>query len=340
MIERTPQTPPVIKPVEDTERPLWSVMIPVYNCIEFLKITLECVLCQDPGPDKMQIEVVDDASTDGDVKALVEEIGKGRVGYFRQQENVGSLRNFETCLNRSKGHLIHLLHGDDMIKPGFYQEMEWLFEEFPTIGSAFCKYSFINKNSNENFIAESLLEFPGIIPDWLEKCAVMNLPQPPAVVVKRSVYEHLGGFFAVHYGEDWEMWSRIAANYPVAYTPKCLAMYRTHANNITTSSHLSGQSIKDIEKVINIIQSYLTPEKRRKIKSKSKEKFAIMFSVIACRNFYGNRKKYFNLAVKSLMFDANFRTVYFLSKIVLNYLIPSNIEEGKVTVLSDNESSK
>ena len=42
--------------------PLWSVMIPTFHCARFLRQTLESVLSQDPGPDVMQIEVVDDCS--------------------------------------------------------------------------------------------------------------------------------------------------------------------------------------------------------------------------------------------------------------------------------------
>ena len=45
-------------------RPLWSVMIPTYDCAKYLPQTLHSVLEQDPGSGQMQIEVVDDASTD------------------------------------------------------------------------------------------------------------------------------------------------------------------------------------------------------------------------------------------------------------------------------------
>src|SRR5947207_15605375 len=101
--ERTPKKPPFIAPVpEEEKRPLWSVMIPSYNCARYLRHALKSVLAQDPGPEKMQIEVVDDCSTDEDIAALVLEIGQGRVGIYRQEANIGSLRNFETCLNRSK----------------------------------------------------------------------------------------------------------------------------------------------------------------------------------------------------------------------------------------------
>jgi glycosyltransferase involved in cell wall biosynthesis len=47
-------------------RPRWSVMIPTHNCARYLRETLTSVLAQDPGPDVMQIEVVDDHSTKDD----------------------------------------------------------------------------------------------------------------------------------------------------------------------------------------------------------------------------------------------------------------------------------
>src|SRR6478609_217580 len=95
MNNRIPLSPPPVTRINGGNRPLWSVMIPTYNCTNYLKQTLESVLAQDPGQDKMQIEVVDDCSIDGDTRALVEEIGKGRIGFFRQEKNIGSLRNFE-----------------------------------------------------------------------------------------------------------------------------------------------------------------------------------------------------------------------------------------------------
>ena len=79
VVNRIPSSSPEIDPVSGPEQPFWSVMIPVYNCTAYLKEALGSVLLQDKGVADMQIEVVDDCSTDGDVEALVLLIGNGRV---------------------------------------------------------------------------------------------------------------------------------------------------------------------------------------------------------------------------------------------------------------------
>jgi glycosyltransferase involved in cell wall biosynthesis len=278
MSDRIPQSPPPIAPITSARRPLWSVMIPTYNCTRFVAFALKSVLQQDPGADVMQIEVVDDFSTDGDVEAIVQEIGQGRVLFYRQPENKGSLRNFETCLNRAKGHWVHLLHGDDLVRNGFYKEIQALFEAHPQAGAAFVKNSYINTEGYETGIERQILEKNGIIENWLDIIATRQRLQPPAIVVKREVYEKLGGFFAVHYGEDWEMYTRIAAYYPVAYSPKYLAKYRVHGHNITSQSYLKGQHVNDLKMVINIIQGYLPPHKRKKIRKASLKTKSVWFA--------------------------------------------------------------
>src|SRR5678815_5469359 len=130
---------------EGTTRPLWSVMIPTYNCASYLRETLASVLAQDPGPERMQIEVVDDCSTKDDPQAVVREVGMGRVVFHRQRANVGHTQNFETCLQRSRGYLIHLLHGDDAVRPGFYATIEAIFAGHPEIGAAFSRNMFIDQ---------------------------------------------------------------------------------------------------------------------------------------------------------------------------------------------------
>ena len=320
MSNRIPLTPPEIVPIADENRPLWSVMIPTYNCIQFIQAALESVLQQDPGVDVMQIEVVDDGSNDGDVESLVQEIGKGRVLFYRQPQNRGSLRNFETCLNRAKGEWIHLLHGDDMVKPGFYTEIEALFKDFKEAGAAIVKNSYINSAGYETGIEKQIQEERGIIENWLEIIATRQRLQPPAIVVKRAVYEKLGGFFAVHYGEDWEMYTRIAAHYPVAYSPRYLAMYRVHGDNITSNAYLKGQHIKDLKTVIDIIQNYLPPNKRKKIKKASLRIKSIWFARHAHAVYFKNPDAALEHAKNAVKLNPNPLVLGFTALLYLKYV--------------------
>lgn len=316
MKERIPQEPPCIEKLPPGTRPLWSVMIPVYNCLPYLQIALESVLAQDPGEETMQIEVVDDASTDGNIAGLVETIGQGRVKYFRQQNNVGSLRNFETCLIRSKGQYVHLLHGDDGVVPGFYSAIGALFVQFPQAGAAFCRSAYIDASGKQIGQTGIILQEPGIIPNWLRQIAKVNLLQPPSMVVKRSVYEDLGGFYAGYYGEDWEMWCRIATKYSVATTPDCLAMYRVHSQNISAHAHHTGQSQKDIARFIEIISSYLPEGERAGIKNEALKNYANHFSGIAVKNFQADKKKNFQMALAAFRFHRNKQTFRNLIRII------------------------
>ena len=264
-MERIPAEPPVVSPVsDDLPRPLWSVMIPVYNCSKYIPEVLESVLQQALAPDQMQIEVIDDCSTDANVEKIVKELGQGRVSYYRQPQNVGSLRNFETCIRRSRGHYVHLLHGDDRVRNGFYGEIDKLFTRFPEAGAAFTAYDNI-KEDGTRFEGSCAREADKacILKDWLYKLAERPRLQYVCVVVKRHVYEKLGTFYIAHYGEDWEMWARIAKHFPVAHSPETLAEYRLHSNSITGQSFLSGQNLRDIAKIIDKIINHL-PEHDQK----------------------------------------------------------------------------
>lgn len=274
-LSRIPDAPPVVKPLDkDIARPRWSVMIPVYNCSGFLRDTLARVLAQDQGESLMQIEVVDDASTDADVFAMVQKIGGGRVRYFRQKENVGSLRNFQTCLERSTGHLVHILHGDDLIRDGFYEKMEGLFVAYPTIGAAFCRYAYIDEAGKTLFHHDPEMGSAGILDNWLPRLCERQRIQYVAMVVKREVYEHLGGFYGVEYGEDWEMWVRIAAHYPTGYTPDVLAEYRRHYASISGKSFVTGQNMASLEWVMKRIQQYLPAKIRGSVMHASRSFYA------------------------------------------------------------------
>jgi glycosyltransferase involved in cell wall biosynthesis len=274
-----------------TPRPRWSVMIPTYNCAGYLRTTLESVLAQDLGPARMQIEVVDDHSTLDDPREIVQTIGRGRVSFYRQEANVGNVANFNTCIDRATGELIHILHGDDWVRPRFYEALEAAFEH-PEVGAAFCRYVATDEHGTREWL--SALEQPraGVIHGWLEKISAGQRLQTPAMTVRREVYERLGGFNPALTGvEDWEMWVRIAAYYPVWYEPEPLAVYRVRSSSLSGGQMKTGENINRLLQAIMFNRRYLPPEKVDQISRVALESCALAAIRRADRAHHaGNRK--------------------------------------------------
>ena len=266
-----------IPPVPDgAPRPFWSVMIPTYHCERFLRQTLESVLSQDLGTEVMQIEVVDDGSTLDDPERVVTEVGQGRVAFYRQPQNVGHTKNFEACLKRARGKVIHLLHGDDYVLNGFYHKLQRAFETQPEIGAAFCRQIFMDNAGN--WEAYSPLEQPesGILYNGLERLALEQRIMTPSIVVRRDVYERLGGFDSrLICSEDWEMWVRISAQYRIWYETEPLAAYRMHSDSNTGRHVRNGDDMRYTRMAIEICKSYLPLDKADQLSQMARETYAL-----------------------------------------------------------------
>ncbi len=248
---------PRIDPVPaDIQCPLWSVMIPAFNCANFLRQTLSSVLAQDPGPELMHIEVVDDCSTRDDPEAVVRELGKGRVEFHRNPKNTGCCTlNFNICINRSRGQLVHILHGDDLVLPGFYARIER-----EAAGNTDCAAFFARAFSIE---ADGTLEAlsPRLQP--LERPSreagellYYNWILTPGVVVRRSFYERTGGYLPelVHVA-DWEMWLRAIREGSAMSINAPLASYRNFPGNDTARLARTAENLRDLLHLMRILQA-------------------------------------------------------------------------------------
>lgn len=267
----------VIPPVpEDVDRPKWSVVIPTYNCAQYLKETLQSVLNQDPVEDKMEIIVVDDHSTQDNPETVVEQYGKGRVRFYRQPINVGKSANYSKGIALSTGHYIHLLHGDDTVNNGFYKKMDTLFKNNPNVSVGLCRCNYINAKSEVIGATELLLESEGALENFQNQIAIWQLIQPPSIVFKREVYETLGTYdMRLKYIEDWEFYVRASIYFQFAYSPEKLANYRVFSENSSSLSIKGGKRVPTIDQVISIIDEYLPIETKEKISKKRNNAVAI-----------------------------------------------------------------
>ena len=240
--------PPVIPPLKEagSPRPFWSVMIPTYNPrSNFLEETLTSVLQQDPGPDQMQIEVVDDGSNDDTASEVTRRVGAGRVMFHHESENQGLANSWNRCVERARGDWVHILHQDDIVLPGFYDLLRKGAEESHAV-AIFCRHAIANSNGHWLQLSELHRESAGQLDDWHAKITAQQLIQCAAIAVRRTVYEQLGGFLPqLHYVPDWEMWQRIASQFPVCFEPSILACYRLHSNSATSRLRLDTRSARD-----------------------------------------------------------------------------------------------
>ncbi len=256
-------------------RPFWSIMIPTYNSGAFLDEALASVLAEDEGPERMQIMVVDDASDRDDPEALVARLGRGRVQFLRQERNVGHIANFHTCLAASRGLVVHLLHGDDLVEPGFYRALGRGMASDERIGAAFCTSRFIDAAGEVLGSTEPLLARPGPLPSPAEQLARQQHVMTPSMVVRRTVYEALGGFDRrLACSEDWEMWVRIAADYPIWHDPRPLARYRMHAGSNTGRHIAAAEDMAFTRRAMEIFSAYLPHTVRDDILREARRTYA------------------------------------------------------------------
>ncbi|HVT73091.1 MAG TPA: glycosyltransferase [Lacunisphaera sp.] len=240
------------------------MLVPTYEpSARYLRETLESVLQQDPGPAEMHLEVVDDGSTQTDVPALVRAIAGDRVSVSRNPRNLGLAGCWNACVQRATGTWIHLLHQDDVVFPGFYAELRETVRQFPEAGAAFCRHCFLDADSAWTGLSAVEDHQRTVLADWQFRLTTGQRIQCPSIVVQRATYETVGAFRSdLPYCLDWEMWTRIAAARPFAFSPRILAGYRNHAKSETVRLGASGRRLADQLKAFELLVDRLPPERR------------------------------------------------------------------------------
>jgi glycosyltransferase involved in cell wall biosynthesis len=239
-------------------------MIPTYNPrADYLEETLKSILQQDSGPDQMQIEVIDDGSIDNTACEITRGVGAGRVTFHADPQNRGLANTWNRCIEQARGHWVHILHQDDIVLPGFYDRLRKGVEGSDA-GAIFCRHVVMDPKGHWLRLSELQRETPGLLDDWHAKITVQCAIQCAAIAVRRSVYEQLGGFLPhLHYVADWEMWQRIASQFPVWFEPSILACYRFHPHSATSRLRLDASDTREVRHMIELTATYHTPARGR-----------------------------------------------------------------------------
>ena len=212
---------------KESAKPKASIVIPVYNQIRF---TLACLhsIFANAGRDDYEIIISDDNSTDQTFDVFKNNFP--RVRYFRNEKNLGFLRNCNNAAQKILGQYIIFLNNDTVVCPGWLDELMKTLDKEPSVGVVGSKLIFPQG---------ILQEAGGIIFDdgsgWnYGRFENPCLPQfnymrdvdycsGASLAISAKLWRQLGGFdtrFSPAYYEDTDLAFRVReAGYRVVYQP-------------------------------------------------------------------------------------------------------------------------
>ncbi len=250
--------PPRIAALDRSEgrSPFWSVMIPTFNPRkEYLEKAISSVLQEGRGTEEMEIVVVDDCSPVADVAALVGSVAGARVRFERNESNLGLAGCWNSCIERSRGRWVHILHQDDYISPGFYKHLQGIAESHPELGLLAARSFMLDGDGAIIGVTPRLLtlERGGTS---IEEFFYRTPIQCPGVVVRRRCYEQAGGYRQdLKFTLDCEMWARVIDTSGGLVTPQVLAYYRTGAESESSRLWRTGEALADVAVLNSLFSS-------------------------------------------------------------------------------------
>lgn len=209
--------------------PTISVVIPAYNQADFIKAALDSVAAQTwPGP--VEVIVVDDDSPD--------DIGdRARAHPLKPtvitQENTGVSGARNRGIEEARGEWIAFLDADDQwLAAKLKQQMDALLKlRRPAL--SFTRYRRVDPQGKRLEIAP---DHPSPkLKARPQKLLRQNFIGTSTVIAHRACFERCGGFpetaLLNRGGQDYALWLKIAALFPLVYVPEIGMLYTVHESN-------------------------------------------------------------------------------------------------------------
>jgi glycosyltransferase involved in cell wall biosynthesis len=212
--------------------PLVSVLIPTYNCGQWLGQAIDSVLAQTYK--HLEIIVVDDGSTDNTAK-LLEEKYKDVITYIYQPNcGLGNARN--TGIKHAKGELLAFLDADDVMLPEKISCQVEYASEHPDYVVIYCNFWCIFDDKSDIWqLPSGDYQHEGISGELFETLLSKNIMVPSSVLISKKVLAEVGNFYEEAQGvEDWDLWLRIAGKgYLFGYIDARLLLYRVRTGSMS-----------------------------------------------------------------------------------------------------------
>lgn len=218
--------------VTESTQPRVSAIITAYNCAHYLGDAIKSVLAQTYPIS--EIVVIDDGSTD-DVPSALAPFASAGIRYVRQ-ENQGPSSARNRGIRETSGDVVAFLDGDDMWAEDKTARQIAYMDAHPEVALVSGSWLRWKPASNEytmGYRRGGARTNKRTQQDIMVRNVIGN---PSMVLVKRQVVIEAGLFDpSLRWGEDWELWIRIAARAPVAFLrdSKPVVIYRMHPAGLT-----------------------------------------------------------------------------------------------------------
>lgn len=233
--------------------PLVSILIPVYNREQLVRECIASAQAQTYG--NIEIIVCDNASTDNTWE-VVQEFARGdsRIRSFRNESNVGPVRNWLRCVSEAKGDYVKILFSDDLISPRCVEVLLSVFQD--DVAFSYSTALITDTESGAGRIAYASGESAIYSTQrYLELLSEGIAPFSPCAGlfrtsdVKKNLFDMLPTKIARDYwrhgaGPDVMLFALTAKDYPkVAYIRDALVSFRAHGASITIANQ--GNEVLD-----------------------------------------------------------------------------------------------
>ncbi len=201
---------------------MFSVIIPLYNKSPYIKKAINSVLTQTYSD--FELLIINDGSTD-DSLSIVQQFSDSRIKIY-SQKNAGVSAARNNGVKKANFDYIAFLDADDWWHKDFLKEMKSLITQFPDAGIYGNRYWYV-KNNKLKLTNVGLPENfkKGYINYFKIYSNTFAVPfNCSFVIVKKHIFNDVGGFNAnLKFGEDFDLWVRIALKQKIGYLNKPMA---------------------------------------------------------------------------------------------------------------------
>jgi glycosyltransferase involved in cell wall biosynthesis len=216
--------------------PLVSVLTTSYNRPDYIAAAIESVLSS--SFTDFEYIIVDDCSKDNtvDIAKSYEKLDN-RIKVYVNEKNLGDYKNRNKAAGFAKGKYIKYLDSDDIMYNHCLQAMVYSMEKFPEAGFG------LSASEDPKSPYPVSLSPKNIYLEHFNGYGHFNRA-PGSAIIKREAFENVGGFSGRRFISDYELWFKLANQYPLVKFSNALCWDRIHGNQERTTEKKEVQKLR------------------------------------------------------------------------------------------------